>query len=118
MVGWKRLAVLGGSRGRATGTSAFGATTAAGEEEGVRGPRWQRKQMEAGYISYCLLRSLVEHSCINPKSFTFGYLDEKPVDTGLMKFLGLCPSALSWYLEFASAFSTSSTPFMTNALPS
>ncbi|RZR85912.1 hypothetical protein BHM03_00012974 [Ensete ventricosum] len=43
-------------------------------------------------ITYCLLRSLVEHSCINPKSLTFGYLDEKPVDTGLMKFLGLCPS--------------------------
>ncbi|RWV99451.1 hypothetical protein GW17_00037639 [Ensete ventricosum] len=57
------------------------------------------------------------HSCINPKSLTFGYLDEKPVNTGLMKFLGLCPSALSWYLEFVSAFSTSSAPFTTNALP-
>ncbi|RWW00087.1 hypothetical protein GW17_00036963, partial [Ensete ventricosum] len=67
--------------------------------------------------TYCLLRSLVEHSCINPKSLAFGYLDEKPIDIGLMKFLGLCPSALSWYLEFAFAFSTSSTPFMTNALP-
>ncbi|RZS24210.1 hypothetical protein BHM03_00057253 [Ensete ventricosum] len=66
---------------------------------------------------YCLLRSLVEHSCINPKSLTFGYLDEKPIDIGLMKFLGLCPSALSWYLEFAFAFSTSSAPFTTNALP-
>ncbi|RZS01380.1 hypothetical protein BHM03_00031223 [Ensete ventricosum] len=66
-------------------------------------------------ITYCILCSLVEHSCINPKSLTFGYLDEKPVDTGLMKFLGLCPSALSWYLEFASAFSTSSTSFTTNA---
>ncbi|RZS15529.1 hypothetical protein BHM03_00047359, partial [Ensete ventricosum] len=44
---------------------------------------------------YCLLRSLVEHSCINPKSPAFGYLDEKSIDTGLMKFLGLCPSALS-----------------------
>ncbi|RWW66390.1 hypothetical protein BHE74_00026247 [Ensete ventricosum] len=50
---------------------------------------------------------LVEHSCINPKFLTFDYLDEKPVDTGLKKFLGLCPSALSWYLEFVSAFSTS-----------
>ncbi|RRT32197.1 hypothetical protein B296_00040368 [Ensete ventricosum] len=30
------------------------------------------------------------HSCINPKFLTFGYLDEKPIDTGLMKFLGLC----------------------------
>ncbi|RRT50559.1 hypothetical protein B296_00008061 [Ensete ventricosum] len=66
---------------------------------------------------YCLLRSLVEHSCINPKSLTFGYLDEKLVDTGLMKFLGLCPSTLSWYLEFTSAFPTSSAPFMTNAHP-
>ncbi|RWW76169.1 hypothetical protein BHE74_00015761 [Ensete ventricosum] len=65
----------------------------------------------------CLLRSLVKHSCINPKSLAFGYLDEKPIDTGLMKFLSLCPSALSWYLEFASAFSTSSAPFTTNALP-
>ncbi|RWW74696.1 hypothetical protein BHE74_00017340 [Ensete ventricosum] len=68
-------------------------------------------------IAYCLLRSLVEHSCINLKSLTFGYLDEKPVNTGLMKFLGLCLFALSWYLEFASAFSTSSAPFTTNALP-
>ncbi|RWW04271.1 hypothetical protein GW17_00032512 [Ensete ventricosum] len=51
--------------------------------------------------AYCLLRSLVKHSCINPKSLTFGYLDEKPIDTSLMKFLGLCPTALSWYLEFA-----------------
>ncbi|RWW51635.1 hypothetical protein BHE74_00041994 [Ensete ventricosum] len=65
---------------------------------------------------YCILRSLVEHSCINPKSLAFGYLDEKPIDIGLMKFLGLCPSALSWYLEFAFAFSTSSAPFTTNAL--
>ncbi|RRT33700.1 hypothetical protein B296_00032284 [Ensete ventricosum] len=40
-------------------------------------------------IAYCLLRSLVKHSCINPKFLTFDYLDEKPVDTGLMKFLGL-----------------------------
>ncbi|RWW59934.1 hypothetical protein BHE74_00033102, partial [Ensete ventricosum] len=58
--------------------------------------------------TYCLLRSLVEHSCINPKSLAFDYLDKKPIDTGLMKFLGLCPFALSWYLEFAFAFSTSS----------
>ncbi|RRT59201.1 hypothetical protein B296_00046017, partial [Ensete ventricosum] len=34
-------------------------------------------------------------SCINPKSPIFGYLDEKPIDIGLMKFLGLCPSVLS-----------------------
>ncbi|RRT57832.1 hypothetical protein B296_00003789 [Ensete ventricosum] len=40
---------------------------------------------------YCLLCSLVEHSCINPKSSTFGYLDEKPISTSLMKFLGLYP---------------------------
>ncbi|RWW29615.1 hypothetical protein GW17_00005858 [Ensete ventricosum] len=40
--------------------------------------------------TYCLLRSLVEHSYINPKSLAFGYLDEKPIDIGLMKFLGLC----------------------------
>ncbi|RWV79896.1 hypothetical protein GW17_00058904 [Ensete ventricosum] len=77
----------------------------------VRGP------VATGRTAYCLLRSLVEHSCINPKSIAFGYLDEKPIDTGLMKFLGLCPSALSWYLEFASAFSTSLAPFTTNALP-
>ncbi|RZR72796.1 hypothetical protein BHM03_00017137 [Ensete ventricosum] len=56
------------------------------------------------------------HSCINPKSLNFGYLDEKLIDTGLMKFLGLCLSALSWYLEFAFAFSTSLAPFTTNAL--
>ncbi|RWW78604.1 hypothetical protein BHE74_00013171 [Ensete ventricosum] len=61
--------------------------------------------------AYCLLHSLVEHSCINPKSSTFGYLDEKSIDTGLMKFLGLCHSVLSWYLEFAFAFSTSLAPF-------
>ncbi|RWW76312.1 hypothetical protein BHE74_00015612 [Ensete ventricosum] len=67
--------------------------------------------------TYCLLRFLVEHSYINSKSLTFGYLDEKPVDTGLMKFLGLCHFALSEYLEFASVFSTSSAPFTTNALP-
>ncbi|RWV88795.1 hypothetical protein GW17_00049090 [Ensete ventricosum] len=68
--------------------------------------------------TYCLLCSLVEHSYINPKSLVFDYLDEKFIDTGLMKFLGLCPFVLSWYLEFASTFSTSSTPFTTNALPS
>ncbi|RWW56602.1 hypothetical protein BHE74_00036667 [Ensete ventricosum] len=62
---------------------------------------------------YCLLRSLVEHSCIKPKSLAFGYLDEKLIDTSLMKFLGLCPSAMSWYLEFASVFSTSSAHFRT-----
>ncbi|RRT32218.1 hypothetical protein B296_00055652 [Ensete ventricosum] len=67
--------------------------------------------------AYYLLRSMVEHSYISPKSLAFGYLDEKPIDTGLMKFLGHYPSALSWYLEFVSAFSTSSTPFTTNALP-
>ncbi|RRT67198.1 hypothetical protein B296_00002708 [Ensete ventricosum] len=63
---------------------------------------------------YCLLRSLVKHSCINSKSLAFNYLDEKPIDTGLMKFLGLCPSVLSWYLEFFFAFYTFSTPFTTN----
>ncbi|RRT37515.1 hypothetical protein B296_00047768 [Ensete ventricosum] len=57
--------------------------------------------------AYCQLRSLVEHSYINSKSLAVGYLDEKPIDTGLVKFLGLCPSALPWYLEFASAFFTS-----------
>ncbi|RRT49947.1 hypothetical protein B296_00033397 [Ensete ventricosum] len=61
-------------------------------------------------IAYYLLHSLVEHSCINPKSLAFGSLDEKSIDIGLMKFLGLCPSTLSWYLEFAFAFSTSSVP--------
>ncbi|RWV78219.1 hypothetical protein GW17_00060840 [Ensete ventricosum] len=65
----------------------------------------------------CLLHSMVEHSCINLKSLAFGYLDEKPIDIGLMKFLGLCPSILSWYLEFTSTFSISSTPSTTNALP-
>ncbi|RRT32991.1 hypothetical protein B296_00046592, partial [Ensete ventricosum] len=61
--------------------------------------------------TYCLLYSLVEHSYINPKSLAFNYLDEKLIDTGLIKFLGLYPSTLSWYLEFASAFSTSFSPF-------
>ncbi|RRT39069.1 hypothetical protein B296_00048550 [Ensete ventricosum] len=49
---------------------------------------------------------------MNPKSLTFGYLDEKSIDNSLMKFLGLCPSVLSWYLEFAFAFSISSAPPM------
>ncbi|RWW40505.1 hypothetical protein BHE74_00054079 [Ensete ventricosum] len=75
------------------------------------------RSMREYSTTYCLLRSLVEHSCINSKSSTFGYLDKKLVDTNLMKFLGLCPSALSWYLEFASAFSTSSAPFTINAFP-
>ncbi|RRT42996.1 hypothetical protein B296_00021174 [Ensete ventricosum] len=44
---------------------------------------------------YCLFRSLVKHSCINPKSPTFGYLDEKSIDIGLMKFFGLYLSAFS-----------------------
>ncbi|RRT73213.1 hypothetical protein B296_00026991 [Ensete ventricosum] len=69
------------------------------------------KSEDKADTAYYLLHSLVEHSCINPKSLSFGYLDEKAIDTDLMKFLGLCPSALSWYLEFASAFSTSSAPF-------
>ncbi|RWW05076.1 hypothetical protein GW17_00031669 [Ensete ventricosum] len=56
---------------------------------------------------YCLLRSLVKHSCIDSKSSTFYYFDEKPVNTDLTKFPGLCSSALFRYLEFASAFSTS-----------
>ncbi|RWW28690.1 hypothetical protein GW17_00006810, partial [Ensete ventricosum] len=34
--------------------------------------------------AYCLLRSLVEHSCINPKSLAFGYLYEKLIDTALL----------------------------------
>ncbi|RRT37739.1 hypothetical protein B296_00035159 [Ensete ventricosum] len=69
--------------------------------------------VEKASTTYCLLRSLVEHSCINPKSLAFGYLDEKPIDTDtdLIKFLGLYPFTLSKYLEFASAFSTFSTPF-------
>ncbi|RRT63274.1 hypothetical protein B296_00001557 [Ensete ventricosum] len=66
---------------------------------------------------YYLLRSLAEQSCINPKSPTFDYFDEKLVDTDLMKFLGLCPSALSWYLKFVSALSISTTPFTINSLP-
>ncbi|RWW09252.1 hypothetical protein GW17_00027267 [Ensete ventricosum] len=63
-------------------------------------------------ITYCLFRSLVEHSCINPKSLAFGYLDKKSIDIGLMKFISLYPSVLSWYLEFAFAFFTSSAPFL------
>ncbi|RRT71665.1 hypothetical protein B296_00010203, partial [Ensete ventricosum] len=43
--------------------------------------------------------------------FLLAFVACTPIDTGLMKFLGLCPSALSWYLEFAFAFSTSSAPF-------
>ncbi|RWW06569.1 hypothetical protein GW17_00030094 [Ensete ventricosum] len=65
----------------------------------------------------CISLPLVEHSYINPKSPTFGYLDKKPIYTGFIKFLGLCPFALSWVLEFASAFSISSAPFTTNVLP-
>ncbi|RWV92447.1 hypothetical protein GW17_00045181 [Ensete ventricosum] len=63
------------------------------------------------FTTYCLLCSLVEHSNINPKSLAFNYLDEKLINTGLIKFLGLYPSTLYWYLEFASAFSTSLAPF-------
>ncbi|RRT33340.1 hypothetical protein B296_00047434 [Ensete ventricosum] len=63
------------------------------------------------------VRLLEIHSCINSKSSTFGYLDEKPIDTSLMKFLGLYPPAMSWYLEFAFIFSTFSGPFTTNTLP-
>ncbi|RWW46679.1 hypothetical protein BHE74_00047374 [Ensete ventricosum] len=48
MVGWNRLAMVGDKRGRATGISTFGAATTVGEEEGARGPWWQRKQIEAG----------------------------------------------------------------------
>ncbi|RRT54650.1 hypothetical protein B296_00017552 [Ensete ventricosum] len=66
---------------------------------------------------YCLFCSLVKHSCINPKSLAFGYLDEKPIDIGLMKFLGLCPLALSWYFEIAFAFSTSLAPFYDQCSP-
>ncbi|RRT62432.1 hypothetical protein B296_00000483 [Ensete ventricosum] len=66
---------------------------------------------DISYTIYCLLHSLVEHSYINPKSLAFGYLNEKPIDIDLMKFLGLYPFALSLYLKFASAFSTSSAPF-------
>ncbi|RZS21775.1 hypothetical protein BHM03_00054455 [Ensete ventricosum] len=33
-----------------------------------------------------------------------------------LKFLSLFPLALSWYLKFVSAFSTSLAPFTTNAL--
>ncbi|RZS23514.1 hypothetical protein BHM03_00056458 [Ensete ventricosum] len=51
------------------------------------------------------------------EALAFGYFDEKPIDTSLMKFLGLYPSTLSWYLEFAFAFSTSLAPFTTNVLP-
>ncbi|RZS08222.1 hypothetical protein BHM03_00039163, partial [Ensete ventricosum] len=65
-----------------------------------------------GAINHLSVGSGFEHSCINPKSLTFGYLDEKPIDTDLMKFLALCPSALSWYLEFASTFSTFLAPFL------
>ncbi|THU61042.1 hypothetical protein C4D60_Mb07t19100 [Musa balbisiana] len=68
--------------------------------------------------AYCLLHPLVVHSCIDPKFSTFGYLDEKLDDTDLMKFPGLCPSALSRYLEFASVFSTSLAPFTTKRSPS
>ncbi|RWV84202.1 hypothetical protein GW17_00054107 [Ensete ventricosum] len=35
-------------------------------------------------------RGFIKHSCINPKSSTFGYLDEKPIDTNFIKFSGLC----------------------------
>ncbi|URD83986.1 hypothetical protein MUK42_21673 [Musa troglodytarum] len=69
-------------------------------------------------IAYWLLCSLVENSCIDPKFPTYGYLNEKNIDTGLTKFLGLYPLALSRYLEFAFAFSTSSTPFITKRSPS
>ncbi|RWW47052.1 hypothetical protein BHE74_00046993 [Ensete ventricosum] len=52
--------------------------------------------------TYCLLCSLVEHSCINPKSLTFGYLDEKPIDIGLMKFPALPLCFGTWSLPLHS----------------
>ncbi|RWW75861.1 hypothetical protein BHE74_00016087 [Ensete ventricosum] len=60
------------------------------------------------YTSYFVPWSSTAASTRSP---SLSALDEKPINTGLMKFLGHCPSALSWYLEFASAFSTSSAPF-------
>ncbi|RWV91011.1 hypothetical protein GW17_00046736, partial [Ensete ventricosum] len=56
-------------------------------------PRMETKRLPAWgeATTYYLLRSLVEHSCINLKSLAFSYLEEKPIDIGLMKFLGLCP---------------------------
>ncbi|RRT51482.1 hypothetical protein B296_00051093, partial [Ensete ventricosum] len=53
--------------------------------------------------TYDLLRSLVEHFYTNPKSSTFDYLDEKPVDTSLIKFSDLCPSTLSWAVPLIGA---------------
>ncbi|CAL9136930.1 unnamed protein product [Musa acuminata var. zebrina] len=70
----------------------------------------QHRVLPASFLGRALLH--------DPKSFTYGYLDEKLVDTGLTKFLGLCPSALSRYLEIASACSTSSAPFTTKRSPS
>ncbi|RZS21818.1 hypothetical protein BHM03_00054502 [Ensete ventricosum] len=58
--------------------------------------------VEKASTAYCLLRSLVEHSCINPKSLTYGYLDEKPIDIGLMKFPALPPCLSTWSLPLHS----------------
>lgn len=60
---------------------------------------------------YYLLCFLVKHSYIEPKSPTFDYLNEKPINTNLTKFLGFYPSVLSQFLVFISVFFTSSTVF-------
>ncbi|RZR88477.1 hypothetical protein BHM03_00016057 [Ensete ventricosum] len=59
---------------------------------------------QKGYsTTYCLLGSLVEHSCNNPKFLAFGYLDEKPIDIGLMKFLRIDDSTEVPHLRYHSA---------------
>ena len=69
-------------------------------------------------IMYYLFCSLVKHSSVDPKSLTFDYFNKKSVDTKLTKLSGLYPLSLFRYLEFASAFFTSLTPFMTKRSPS
>ncbi|URE38226.1 hypothetical protein MUK42_13742 [Musa troglodytarum] len=75
--------------------------------------RFTRDPQQKYSTVYYLLRFLVLHSCIDLKSFTYDNLDEKSIDTGLMKFSGLCPSVLSWYMEFANAFSSSTAHITT-----
>lgn len=60
---------------------------------------------------YYLLCFLVKHSYIELKSPTFDYLNEKLINTSLIKFIGFYPSVLSQFLIFIFVFFTSSALF-------
>ncbi|RRT53800.1 hypothetical protein B296_00037401, partial [Ensete ventricosum] len=73
-------------------------------------PRLLLNLQSSAIVATCLLAP-------NCSPLLLFYLDEKLIDTDTVKFHGLFPLVLSWYLAFVFAFSTFSAPFMTNALP-